>query len=270
MRPYGGEMVGKIVGKGWRRWDRPTRRQIFSEVRSLMVSRFPPDFHERLPIVRRAHAQALLADRPERFASIAGTSAAAGPEAALQRLIWNTDRWVAHIEAEVTHGDGSPIRLIPMANDGWAIDSWLIPTDLAAAPYELGDILASEFDVEVVDRESGVTWYLPVELPPELVPIDGDPQGAQRLVFRGTLEIDPMTLAGGTPLPPATWDLRVRLEVLGMSRNCRVRYRPAPDAPPLAPAVFEDRLIVTPYISPKAENLGFEIVEATHVSGPTL
>ncbi|HTW21796.1 MAG TPA: glycosyltransferase [Mycobacteriales bacterium] len=270
LRPYRKEMVDKLTGTGWRRWDRALRREIFEQVRMLMTTRFPRDFDERLPIVRRAHARALLEDRLGQLRTVARSSADTAARAEVHRLAWSSGRWVADLEAEVTFGDGSPIRLFPQARGTWTVDANLIPRGLAAPQYAREDIVAAEIDVLLFDRVSKVEWYLPTVLRPDIVPVDGDRAGAHRLVFRGEVPVDPTTAAGGRPLPPGKWVLRLRADVMGLNRNCRLDYAPVEGSPPLAPELFDAGLLVTPFLLVGTQNLGFEVTRLATDALPSI
>lgn len=259
MRPYANELLGKLSDRRWRRWDRRQRRQIFDQVRMLMTTRFPPDFHERLRIVRRAHARAVLGGRIGLLRKVARSATRTAVQATVRRLRRNADHWVFDFNAELSFDDGSPIRLTPLDGDGWAVDTRLIPPPLATPPYTASDVLNADVDVLLVDRSSGVEWYLPSDSHLELVPIVGDRHGANRLVFRGEVRVDPMTAAGGAPLPPAKWDLRVRAHVLGLSRSCRMRYRRGRTRP-LRSMSLPSGLRAKPYLAGQDEYLGFRIL----------
>jgi poly(ribitol-phosphate) beta-N-acetylglucosaminyltransferase len=257
IRPYGGELLGKLTDKRMLKWDDEQRRQIFDVVRGLVTARFPQDFEQRLPIIRRLHAQALLADRLDLMLDVASASAAVVSRAVFHRLSWSDERWIVDFEAELLHDDGSPIRLIP-AGARWALDPRLIPSDLDTGPYERDDIEAGYLDVIVAHQANGVEWYVPAQTRTELIAIDGDADNAHRLVVRGTADIDPGTVAGGASLSPGRWHLRLRMDALGIARVARPERDDNTAALPPAGLFGKPVIQVLPSLT-KRQSLGFDV-----------
>jgi poly(ribitol-phosphate) beta-N-acetylglucosaminyltransferase len=263
-RPYVSEMLGKLRGRKLLRWDRTSRREIFDEVRALAIERFPPDFHARLPVALRAHAQAVVDNRLDQLMVVAADTASARARTVMHDLSWTDSGWVAQIEAQMVLSDGSPIRLIPNG-ERWTVDPRLIPAEIAAESYERREVTGGQVDVMVRHRTDGLEWYLETNVLPELIAIDGDPDHAHRLTYRGTLHIDPATIAGGRPLSVGKWDVALRMEVLGMFRTPYLKK-----SVDLAPVLSTKALIlpvqrlVTPVIRPGgAKNVVIRVVRVT-------
>ncbi|HEX3823158.1 MAG TPA: glycosyltransferase family 2 protein [Mycobacteriales bacterium] len=238
-RPYAGEMLSRLAGKRINRWTDESRQAIFDEVRRIALERFPADFHTRLAIVPRAHAQAIVTDRMDQLIAVAASSAAPIARAELRDLSWSGTGWVAEVSAEILHADGSPIRLIAV-DGGWRVDPRLIPPDLDAGPYSTHQVRGGSVDVTVRNRMNDVEWYVEAAVESSFVKIEGDPDGASRIVFQGTVPIDPTTAGGGRPLGVGGWDVALRLEAFGVSRAAM------PKAAAGARPVLSPRALVLP------------------------
>ena len=259
VRPYGGELVGKLAEKRVHRWDDELRQRIIDRIRPLMLERFPTEIADRLPIARRAHANAILADDLERLIAVADHTAAPIAHAELHDLDWSRDRWRGTVEVELRHDDGAPI-VVTSVGDRLRLDPKLLPPGLGADDYDRADLLSGYADVLLRDSDD-VEWYLPSTVAAELVAVDGDPAGAQRVVFRGDIELDPLTTAGGRPMAPGEWELRVRVEVFGIARHVRLRARH--DRVIAVPAaIYEESIVVAPQIATAKHGLGVTVAEA--------
>jgi glycosyltransferase involved in cell wall biosynthesis len=264
MRSYTGEMLGKLVGQRLLRWHIKARREIFREVRALAIDRFPANFHERLPVAQRAHAQALVADRLDLMTEVATSTAFTTASAKLQGLEWSEHRWMARIEAELLLPSGEPIRLTPQS-DGWSVDSRLIPLEVDPGSLDGGEIQRGNVDVVLRHNVENVEWYLPSDLQPALIKIAGDARGAHRLVFRGVAELDPARVAGEEPLTRGRWSVRIRMSAFGLSRVTGLNVGGGARA--MFPSRMRrpaDQLLVVPYRSRSTHNLMFIAIKSAH------
>ncbi len=216
-RPYRVEMLGRLIAERTFRWDDELRAEVFECVRTLAVERFPADFHERLHVIPRAHAVALLANRLDQILDVAQRSAAVKVRPEIRNATWLNGVWRLEIDAEFVHPDGAPVRLIPNG-DGWSIDPRLIPVELQAERYDTGLIKSGNVDVLVRHRTRHVEWYLDTAISPQLVAITGDPEGAHHLVMRGTADLDPTTIAAGSRLGFGRWDVHIHADLFGLLR----------------------------------------------------
>jgi glycosyltransferase involved in cell wall biosynthesis len=276
IRPYGGELVGKLAEKRVHRWDDELRQRIFDTVRPLLLDRFPPEIADRLRIARRAHAHAIQDGDLERLIAIADRAVAPVAAAELRDLVWTGDRWQGSVEIELRHADGSPILLTPVG-DRLQLDPRLLGPGVAAADYDRDDVLSGYADVLLRDADD-VEWYLPSTVAAELVPVDDDPSGRQRLVFRGGIGLDPVSAVGGRAMAAGDWEFRVRLEAFGIARSTRLR---AADGAPIAtsPVVYDEAVVVAPTVGTAKRGIGVTVSEAPkslvrlvsrHVSAATI
>lgn len=259
VRPYGGELVGKLAEKRVHRWGDELRQRIIDRIRPLMLERFPDEIADRLPIARRAHARAILDNDLDRLIEVADHTAAPIARAELCDLVWAADRWRGTVEIELQHGDGTPIRLTPVG-DRFQLDPRLLPIAPGAAEYAPDDLLTGYADVLLRDNDD-VEWYLPSTVTAELIPIDDDPSGAKRIVFRGQIELEPLTVAGGRAMGHGEWEIRVRMEVFGIARHVRLRSIADTAVSPPA-ALYNESIVVTPRVVPTKLGLAVTVGDA--------
>jgi hypothetical protein len=198
----------------------------------------------------------------DQLVAVAASTAEPIARAALRDLSWSGNGWVADVRAEILHADGSPIRLIP-TGAGWTVDPRFLPPDLDAGPYLTHQVRGGNVDVTLRNRMNDVEWYLAADVEPKLAPIDDDPDGASKIVFRGSVQVDPTTAGGGRPLGPGGWDLVLRLDAFGISRMALPKFRSGV-APVLSPRaiILPVRRIVTPRLLAKGKkNLVFNVVK---------
>jgi hypothetical protein len=84
-------------------------------------------------------------------------------------------------------------------------------------------------------RARHAEWYLETDIRPQLVEIAGDPDGAHRLVMRGSAAFDPTTIAGGGRLGDGRWVVHLHADLFGMLR--------------MSPAVVETGTAPTPLVA---------------------
>jgi glycosyltransferase involved in cell wall biosynthesis len=258
-RPYRTEMLGRLVAERSFRWDDELRAEVFDCVRTLAVERFPPDFHERLNVIPRAHAKALIDNRLDRIVDVATRTAAISVRPAIANPTWVDGSWRLDVEAEFLEAGGTPLRLIPKGED-WTIDPRVIPVDLQAERYTSAELLHGNVDVLLRHRVRRAEWYLETDIRPQLVEIPNDPDGAHRLVMRGTAAFDPTTVAGGGRLGNGRWVLQVHADLFGILRmSPAVVEAGAAPAPLVLLAPRKAAQLVTPEVTRPKQRLAFRV-----------
>jgi hypothetical protein len=170
---------------------------------------------------------------------------------------------VATISAELIHDDGDP--LVVVERDG---RYWLDPRIVAGAVDDkwtdaTDDLENAEVEAFVRERDSAIEWFVPGDIRLTLERSGAGGGDRHRLLFRGVVELDPMTLHGGRPLPKGAWDLTLRVKALGIGRRTRVGAERAPSADRGAlPAVLGSPAhLVLPYWTDTYGNLTIDIDE---------
>jgi glycosyltransferase involved in cell wall biosynthesis len=192
------------------------------EISGVVRDRFAPDVTARPAMLRRQIAAALLTDRHRLIrAAVRRLDALEGRvQSADITLIGSS--WQLSVAVELTHHDGSPVRL-QRGDSGWRLDDRLAVNGVAIRSDSTEELLArTAGDLLVRSPDTGVEWLARQRLEPTLEPIPGD-GGAHRLLARGTLELDPATFAAGGPLEVGTWLVSARIAALGVGRTVAIR-----------------------------------------------
>ncbi|MGN6474599.1 MAG: glycosyltransferase family 2 protein, partial [Mycobacteriales bacterium] len=258
-RPYRTEMLGRLIAERSFRWDDELRAEVFECVRTLALERFPADFHQRLAIIPRAHAAALIANRLDQITDVAARTAALTVRPAISNPRWSEGSWHVDVEAEFLEAEGGSLRLIPNG-DGWSIDPRVVPSELQPERYATNEVMVGNVDVLVRHRARRVEWYLATAIKPHLVEIPDDPERAHRLVMRGTASLDPMTIANGGRLGKGRWQLQVHADLFGILRMspAEVESGSAP-APLVLLAPPGPAQLVRPLVTDPKQRLVFKV-----------
>ncbi|WP_405695522.1 glycosyltransferase [Streptomyces sp. NBC_01185] len=194
-------------------------RSRFETVRRLVAEEFTPGVREGLPAVQRLRATLLEDGRLDGLRALAERTRTLRTRAVLGRLRWREGRLTAPLHMAMTHADGTPV--IMLERDGrLLLDPRLLEGNPAVTEWEIGDPLrAVSAHVLLKDRERPMGWFPTSDLRATVVPAG---PGRSRLVVRGSLEIDPLTAAGGGPLQRGIYDVRGSLQLLGVGRGVRI------------------------------------------------
>jgi glycosyltransferase involved in cell wall biosynthesis len=236
-RPLSHEMLTRLVTARLMS-DDDMRPSLFSEVRRLLLSRFPAELVDELPVFLRAAAAAARADLPGAAQALAENLSAIRPDVDVARCHWQDGAWRLTLRTRLRHRDGTAVSL---RRDG---DSWCLDTLI---PPELGEIRATDEEVEagflglqLRDRVSGDQWRLPCRTTVELT----DAGEGHTLTLTARARIEPGTLAAGGALAPGRWEPIAAVYWLGWQRDARPT---PPEAAPL-PAFIAPDLVARPHI----------------------
>ncbi|MET7455269.1 glycosyltransferase family 2 protein [Streptomyces sp. NPDC005574] len=245
------------------------RRQLFEEIRGVVVERFGPGVAAGLPPAQRVVAGLIAADRFDDLVAFAGWEAGIAPTAAPLDVRWQGDTLRIGLTAEYASG-GEPMTF-PAA--GGAGRPAAPPEDAAAATAWVEADSAAAFDKATVDlllreRSSAAQYFQPVEFTRETVAAAADEEGRVRLVLHATATVDPATAAGGAPLGGGLWDVFIRVKLGAWTKECRLGPVPEAGRTAAAPGVV-GRRVVLPYWTKPAGNLALDVDRATKRLGLT-
>jgi glycosyltransferase involved in cell wall biosynthesis len=222
-RPFVGSILDRLR-RSRQRLDNsgPDQHQVFDAARSVLLERYPPDYAQHLSVAARLRAGVvrdgdfeLLCDLNDRLAALT-TTAAVGP---IRRV---ADSWQLDVQAHATFADGSPLRMVPRDDGDWSLDPRLLPAALHGGPSLPADeMLRVASSASVVERSSDEEWLLPVSL--SAASDDLGDGGDRGLAVTCDIGLNPNTAAGGSPLPDGIWDVRLRVNVLGIDLRTRVK-----------------------------------------------
>jgi len=223
------EMVERMRGRRLLKLPEDYRKEMFDEIRAVVVERFGPGVAPGLAPAQRIVAALIAADRFDDVVAYAEWESGVAPKAVPSTVAWADGALRVDFSAEFASG-GEPMTFpadgAPAALDG-------PPKDVAEAIALLGADTISRFDKATVDlmlreRSSAAQFFQPVEFTRETVPAGDGDGGRVRLVLRGTATIDPATASSGAPLGAGLWDAYLRVRLGGWTKECRLGPGPWP------------------------------------------
>ncbi|MFG2729369.1 glycosyltransferase family 2 protein [Streptomyces canus] len=250
------EMVERMRGK--RLLDAPEdyRKELFTEIRGVVVERFGPGVTVGLQPTQQVVA-ALIADgRLDDLVEFAEWEASVASQVEPDGVEWEKGVLRVGLSAELAsrgtpmtfpaEGSAAPLAE-PPASVEQAVD-WVGAHSVAGFKRATVDLLLRE-------RASSAQYFQPVEFTRETVPAE---DGRVRLVLRGTVAVDPATAADGGPLGAGLWDVFVRVKLGGWTKQSRLgpvslKGRTAADA-----GVAGGR-VVLPYWTAKQGTLALDV-----------
>ncbi|MFI5683282.1 glycosyltransferase family 2 protein [Streptomyces sp. NPDC051636] len=258
------EIVERMSGPRLLRKPDDYRRELFREMRGVLLERFGPGVAPGLRPGQRIVAALIREDRYDELVAYAQWETGVAPRAVPTGAEWRDGRLRISFTAEY-HSAG---RALTFAADGTGAPADDAPRDLDEATAWLGAAAVDGFekataDLILRDRASSASFFQPVELTRERVPAE---DGRIRLVLRGTATVDPAGAAGGAPLHTGLWDAYVRVGLGGWTKDCRLGPAPRHGRPALCAGVVAGR-VVLPYWTKQYENFSLDVDRATRALG---
>ncbi|MET7733548.1 glycosyltransferase family A protein [Streptomyces sp. NPDC005402] len=227
------EMVERMRGKRLLSLPEDYRKELFTEIRGVVVERFGPGVAAGLQPTQQVVA-ALIADgRLDDLVAFAEWEAPVAPKAEPDGVEWEKGVLRVGLTAELA-SRGTPMTF---PAEGSADPLTKPPAFVEEAVDWVGAHAVASFERATVDlllrkRASSAQYFQPVEFTRETVPGE---DGRVRLVLRGTAALDPATAADGGPLDAGLWDVFVRVKLGGWTKESRlgpvsVKGRSAADA----------------------------------------
>lgn len=254
------EMVERLRGRRFLALPADYRRELFEEIRQVVVERFGPGVAAGLQPTQQVVAALIAAARYDDVEAFAEWEAGVTLTAVPERVVWEDGTLRVAFSAEYTSA-GEPMAFAA-GPDRTPLDS--PPEDLAAAVALVDAGTVARFgqataDLLVRERAGGAQYFQPVRCTREEVPAGDD--GRFRLVLRATAAVDPAALPRA-----GLWDAFVRVKLGGWTRECRLG--PAPGANRPAPyAAVTGGHVVLPYWTAPHANLALDVDRATHRIG---
>ncbi|MXM67294.1 glycosyltransferase [Streptomyces sp. HUCO-GS316] len=256
------EMIERMRGKRFLALpDDGYRRQMFEEIRDVVVERFGPGVAAGLQPTQQVVGALIAADRFDDLVGFAEWEAAIRPTAAPLDVRWQDGMLRIGLSAEFVSGK----KPMTFPADGVSTPLNGAPKDVDAAIAWVAADTVAKFDKATVDlmlreRSSAAQYFQPVEFTRETMPVGDD--GRVRLVLHATASVDAGTAAGGAPLGGGLWDAFVRVKLGGWTKECRLG--PVPRAGrTAAPAGVVGGRVVLPYWTHPQGNLALDIDRAS-------
>ena len=250
------EMVERMRGKRLLNAPEDYRKELFTEIRAVVVERFGPGVAAGLQPTQQVVA-ALIADgRLDDLVAFAEWESSVSPKAEPDGVEWDGGVLRIGLSAELASG-GTPMTF-PAEGSAAPLDG--PPASVQEAVDWVGSHSVARFGKATVElllseRASSAQYFQPVEFTRETVP---GADGRVRLVLRGTAALDPATAADGSPLGSGRWDVHLRVKLGGWTKQSRLgpvalKGRTAGDA-----GVAGGR-VVLPYWTTKQGTLALDI-----------
>jgi glycosyltransferase involved in cell wall biosynthesis len=255
-----GELLGRVRGRPFVEYQNDYRQELFDEIRSVVEEHIPPAVDRLLAPEHAVQMELLRGGRLDRMLDLAKADLLIAAHARLDRVTRSASgtfqvRFQAGLETE-----SGPV--VPDQRDG---------RSLLPVPAAVAEVVSAEArllpgpsvpTVRLVLRKRD-DW---AELfpPTEVRPVDGNPGVPGPVVLGAEAEIDPATLSLGSPIWPGVWDVLVRVEAFGYTRDTRLGSVRAPGLPSSLPAVDLPRRPirrVRPYWTEHADNLAFRVTD---------
>jgi len=163
--------------------------------------------------------------------------------------VWLGDTLRVQLEATLIL-DGAPLNVVERT-EGFVLDPALTEGLSHADPLIIGenaDDVMNGVSVEVLirDRDTSIDWPVRCTVNVELARTE-DVGGSYFALVRGHGDLDPTTLAGGSPLARGSWDVVVRVSMWGLQRTARLAVDDGLHVATLARLVGSPGVQVLPY-----------------------
>lgn len=252
------EMVERLSGRRMRTIPDEYRRELYDEIRGVVLERFGPGVDAGLRPAQRIVTALVRADRYDDLRAFAERQAAIAPAARPTGVAWAGEAVRVTFDVEYLHAD------TPMTFPEHAESPEGTPEDLEGANAWLDSDAVARFgdataDLLVRERSTSAQYFQPVTVDRETVPSGED--GRVRLVLHVTADIDPATAAGGAPLGAGLWDTYVRVGLGSWTKDCRLGPDPSPDRPEPHAGVVGGR-VVLPYWTNGHHNFSLDVDRA--------
>ncbi|MGW7378275.1 glycosyltransferase family 2 protein [Streptomyces sp. NPDC054794] len=258
------EMVERMSGRRLLAMPDDYRRELFREMRAVILERFGPGVAPALRPGQRIVASLIRDDRYDDLVAYAQWEIGVSPKGAPSGVEWRDGALRITFTTEYTSG-GQPLTF---PADGPKTPADSAPRDIDEAAAWLGADAVDGFeqataDLVLRDRASSASFFQPVELTRERVPA-GD--GRVRLVLHGTATVDPGTAAGGSPPAGGLWDAYLRVGLGGWHKECRLGPAPAHGRATPPAGVVAGR-VVLPYWTKNHHNFSLDVDRAGKALG---
>jgi poly(ribitol-phosphate) beta-N-acetylglucosaminyltransferase len=259
------EIVDRMRGRRMLAKPADYRRELFEEMRGVVVERFGPGVAAGLAPAQRVVAELIRAGRFDDVVAYAEWESAVTPKAVPGTVEWHDGGVRIGFDTEYTAGKAA----LTFPVDGERTPAGGAPADLDQAIAWLGADAVAGFgraraDLVLRERSTSASYFQPVDITRERVPASAD--GRVRLVLRCTARLDPAAAAGGAPVQGGLWDLYVRLTVGGWTKECRLGPAPQPVRPTPPAGVVAGRTVLPYWTKPHA-NLSLDVNRAVKSLG---
>ena len=252
------ELLGRLDGRSFLEQDEQYQHSVFDQARQIALDLMPLSVDAGLPPTLRVKASLLREDRLADLAAVVERDLNIKASATLERTGWEADgAFVVQVSAKLVGPDGGPAAyetqgeqaLLPLP-DGLA---GAVPTEARLCDPALA---TARVQVLLRRREDSEEWPVPAETASER---HVDDQGRLWLSYHATARVDPATLGGGRALTPGVWDLYVRVEQAGWTKETRLGKQRTAEASAGAVVAGVSGQLMAPYWTTPHDNLSLDV-----------
>lgn len=252
------ELLGRLDGRPFLAQDEHYQRSVFDQAHQLALDVMPLSVDAGMSPTLRVKASLLRENRLADLAAVVERDLDIKASATLERTDWRADgAFELQVSANLIGPDGKPVTydeqdrqlLLPLP-PGLSGD---VPTEVRLCDPTLA---AAKLQVLLRRRQDSEEWPVPAEVASERH-VDG--QGRTWLSYRATARIDPATLGGGRALTSGIWDLYVKVDEAGWSKEVRLGKQRAAEATAGAVVAGVSGQLMVPYWTKPHDNLSLDV-----------
>jgi glycosyltransferase involved in cell wall biosynthesis len=255
------ELLGRLRDRGFVEHADDYRRQLFDTIRGVVQDHIPPSVDLRLAPAHRVQMELLRAGRLDLMTELAAADLLVAAQARLDGVTQRGESFAIRFEAGLAH-DGAPLvldrrggaTLLPVPDSVAAVvsdEARTIPERSVARPR-----------LVLRKRDDWAELFPPTAARPTA----DSPASNGDAVIASEATLDPATVSLGSPIWPGTWDVLVRVEAYGYSRDKPLGAVRSADVPAVLPRVDlqtgAKRRRIAPYWTKKVDNLAFKVTDA--------
>lgn len=259
---YRGKMLPRVGGSGFLRREPAYRRELYEEIRRLVVERYDPEVVDAgLPFSLRLRARLLRQDRYEALGELAAYEAQLRADVTIRAVRDEIGKLVIELEASLG-GDREPLVLVQRGARLEWLPAAAFRAQLPQQALDLtGELEQARVQVVLRSRRDESEYVVPTATAAVLLraPGEGGAGAPKRPVLIARADVDRGKAAAGSRLPAGEWDVHVLVEVAGFSAFARtvrqpgLRFRLARRARTFTlMATWDERLLARPPLRRRA------------------
>jgi glycosyltransferase involved in cell wall biosynthesis len=258
------EMVERLRGKRLLSLPEDYRKELFTEIRSVVTERFGPGVAAGLQPIQQLVAALVTADRLADVEELARWEAGIKPAGLLEGLACEGGELQVAFTAEY-EVDGRPM-IFRTVNGKDMLHMPLADSTLASMNETGVEAVAtldrSKVDLVVRERATAAEFFQPVEFSRERLQ---DTDSTFRSVLRAKSSIDTDAAANGAPLGAGIWDVLIRITSCGWTKETRLGSLRTDEVEDGRKGLLSGspRRLVLPYWTEPYGNLSLDVDHAT-------
>jgi hypothetical protein len=224
-RLYRAEILGRLTGEAYLGFDSSYRHELFEQARAFAVDRVDPALDAGLNAIARFRSTLLRAGREDALLELARRLADVELQATVRRATWRHGQLQLRFRAHLSNrSSGNPVGVVD--HQGAPHLDPALTAGIADHGVAVADALAGlHGNVHLRNGATAEEWVVPTRLS---LAFRSRSNGAGRTarwpVVDGVAHLDPLKVGPGpVPLESGTWEVNVRLNLLGIDERASLR-----------------------------------------------